>query len=107
MKLNPTRLILKTVIPGLVLFADNSRLYSQLPVSKYEMGILGGFIIYQGDLTPTNTGSYKTMKPAFAIYGSRILSNSFAVRLNLAFEALPYRWHWVFFSENKTRLEQF
>jgi hypothetical protein len=55
---------------------------------KYELGMNLGTLIYQGDLTPSDLGSYRTMKPVIGIYGSRILSEAFSVRLNLAFGRL-------------------
>ena len=67
-------------------FFIGSRLssYAQPDFSKYEVGINAGSFIYQGDLTPSALGSFKTWKPAFGISLSRILNRSFSVRLNLA-----------------------
>jgi Domain of unknown function (DUF6089) len=56
---------------------------AQIDLSKYEVGLSGGVLVYQGDLTPQQLGSYKTMKPQFALHVYRILSPAFAVRLNI------------------------
>ena len=55
---------------------------------KWQAGINGGLMIYQGDLTPSPLGSYKTAKPAFGVYVSRILNPYFAIRANAAFGSL-------------------
>lgn len=56
---------------------------AQIDLSKYEVGLSGGVFVYQGDLTPQQLGSYKTMKPQFALHVYRILSPAFSVRLNI------------------------
>jgi hypothetical protein len=63
-------------------------LTAQKGSGKYELGMNLGALIYQGDLTPSDLGSYRTMKPVIGIYGSRILNQAFSVRLNLAFGKL-------------------
>lgn len=55
---------------------------AQITVSTYEIGAKGGVFVYQGDLAPSDAGSYKTLKPQFGLFVSRLLSSSFAVRLN-------------------------
>lgn len=61
---------------------------AQLPVSKYEVGINFGTLIYQGDLTPSALGSFKTPGWALGLNGSRRLSNAFSVRADLNFGKL-------------------
>ena len=64
-----------------------SHIYSasgQTGWSKWQIGVNGGIMVYQGDLTPSDLGSYKTMKPTFGAYISRILSPSLLLRTNLA-----------------------
>jgi hypothetical protein len=56
--------------------------------SKYEAGINAGTLIYQGDLTPSAVGSFKTPAFVFGLNGSRYLTNKFAVRLDLNFGKL-------------------
>lgn len=63
-------------------------LYAQIYTHRYEAGISAGTFIYQGDLTPSDVGSYKTMRPNFGIYVSRILNRSFSARANFGFGQL-------------------
>src|SRR6185295_7593793 len=44
----------------------------------------GGIFVYQGDLTPSDVGSYNTVKPTFGLYVSRVLNPSLLLRTNLA-----------------------
>lgn len=60
----------------------------QISIPKYEIGAGIGAYVYQGDLTPSSLGSYKTLRPGINLFGSRIISRSFAVRANLAFSGL-------------------
>jgi hypothetical protein len=55
---------------------------------KFQLGISAGTFIYQGDLTPSALGSYKTLRPAINLFASKFLSSSFALRGNLAFGEL-------------------
>jgi len=55
---------------------------AQITISKYEIGFKAGTFIYQGDLAPSDAGSIKTLRPQFGIFASRLLSSSFAARLN-------------------------
>ena len=57
-------------------------------VIKYEIGVFAGGYIYQGDLTPSALGSYRTMKPGFGFYGSRILTYKLSIRGSLAIAKL-------------------
>jgi hypothetical protein len=64
-------------------FSNASGSYAQLTTSKYELGINAGAFIYQGDLTPSATGSFKTPSFVLGINGSRKLNQAFSVRLDL------------------------
>ncbi|MEO5891508.1 MAG: DUF6089 family protein [Ferruginibacter sp.] len=68
----------------LFLIILSSESQAQIDWSKWQVGVNGGIFVYQGDLTPTDVGSYKTTKPAFGVYVSRILNPSFLLRTNLA-----------------------
>ena len=62
---------------------------SQLTIlPKYEAGINVGAYMYQGDLTPRRIGSVETIQPGIAIFGTRILSSTFSVRLQFALARL-------------------
>jgi len=84
----PTDFVLKKVVLIIAALTLGYFLKAQFTSPKYEIGISGGVLVYQGDLTPTETGFYKTMKHIFGIYGNRILNNSFSVRFSLAFGKL-------------------
>lgn len=57
---------------------------AQLDLSKWQIGANVGMFIYQGDLTPSPIGSYRTTQPGLGIYISRVLNPSFIVRANFA-----------------------
>lgn len=61
---------------------------AQVNVPKYEIGGGLGAYVYQGDLTPSLAGSFRTMRLGINLYGSKILSRSFSVRGNLAIAGL-------------------
>lgn len=67
----------------IIILITSSFLHAQIDLSKYEVGLSGGVFVYQGDLTPQRLGSYKTLKPQFALHVYRILSPAFSVRLNV------------------------
>lgn len=73
----------KSVLTAIIILCTIPFLHAQIDLSKYEIGLSGGVFVYQGDLTPQRLGSYKTLKPQFALHVYRILSPSFSVRLNL------------------------
>jgi len=56
--------------------------------SKFELGLNAGLFIYQGDLTPSRFGSYKTLKPGLSFFFNRIISPVFSLRTNLALGGL-------------------
>ncbi len=62
--------------------ASSSAIFAQLKsLPKWEAGINAGLYIYQGDLTPTRFGSFKTIKPGFGLQVTRILNSSFSATL--------------------------
>jgi Domain of unknown function (DUF6089) len=73
----------KSALTVITILITSSFLHAQIDLSKYEVGLSGGVFVYQGDLTPQPLGSYKTLKPQFALHVYRILSPSFSVRLNV------------------------
>ena len=79
-----TKLIQAPALISLLLFGIIPFAYAQLDLSNWQAGVNAGMFIYQGDLTPSRFGSYKTMKPGLGIYLSRILNPSFILRTNLA-----------------------
>jgi len=71
--------------PLLILFAaDSGRVKAQLDLSMYEIGIAGSGFIYQGDLTPSRLGSYRTLKPGVQVFISKIINPIFSLRTNVS-----------------------
>lgn len=60
----------------------------QLNILKYEIGADAGVFVYQGDLTPSRLGSYKTLEPAFNIYLNKIITPMFSLRTDISLGAL-------------------
>lgn len=52
-----------------------------LVAPRYEFGIGGGIVVYQGDLAPTAWGVYKSPMPGFQAHLTRLFSPSFALRI--------------------------
>ncbi|MBL7744436.1 MAG: hypothetical protein JNN00_13255 [Chitinophagaceae bacterium] len=73
------------VITSLTTGHINAQLFND---PKFQFGIGVGTFVYQGDLTPSALGSYKTMKPAINLFAARLINSSFAWRANLAFGGL-------------------
>jgi OOP family OmpA-OmpF porin len=57
---------------------------SQVQYSDYEIGLGGTSFVYQGDLVPSATGSYRTLKNGLSFFGTKILSSSFSIRANMS-----------------------
>src|SRR5215813_1823475 len=71
--------------PFIILFAaDSSKVKAQLDFSGYEIGIAGSGFVYQGDLTPSRLGSYRTLKPGVQIFLSKIINPMLSLRTNLS-----------------------
>ncbi|NCU03171.1 MAG: hypothetical protein GXC73_04220 [Chitinophagaceae bacterium] len=79
------RFISKSIV---VLIITCTQLQAQIKQPKYEAGIAAGAFVYQGDLTPYRFGSLKTMRPGLLLHGSRLLSATIAVRLQLSIASL-------------------
>ena len=61
---------------------------AQITTSKYAFGINAGSLIYQGDLTPSAIGSFKTPAFVFGLNANRYLTNNFSARMDLNFGGL-------------------
>ncbi len=57
---------------------------AQPGLSKIELGANAIAFIYQGDLTPSKLGSFKTIMPGLGIFGSYKLNNTFYLRTSIA-----------------------
>lgn len=85
---DPMKMIYKKLFFTTNLLYSWSLLQAQLNPSKYEFGINAGILVYQGDLTPSALGSFKTPGFVLGINGSRHLTNKFSARLDLNFGRL-------------------
>jgi hypothetical protein len=61
---------------------------AQLHTGKYELGLGGGVFVYQGDLTPSALGSYRTLAPAVNLFVNRMVNRKFSVRGSLFYGGL-------------------
>lgn len=77
----------KSVVTFILLSSTSFPSFSQTGY-KWMVGINGGTFIYQGDLTPSLIGSYKTASPAYGFSIARIMNAFFAIRGNAAFGKL-------------------
>lgn len=68
--------------------AVQTSLYGQTNLPKFEIGAGISSFIYQGDLTPERFGSSRTIRFGINLFGSKLLSSSFALRTNLAIGGL-------------------
>jgi hypothetical protein len=71
-----------------ILIRINFSSEAQTNIPKFQFGVSAGTFVYQGDLTPSVLGSYKTLRPAINLFASKLFSSSFALRGNLAFGGL-------------------
>jgi len=86
---NLMKSILKVIFCVLVILVSIQFIAeAQTNVSKFQFGLSAGIFIYQGDLTPSALGSYRTLRPAINLFASKFLSSSFALRGNFAFGGL-------------------
>lgn len=61
---------------------------AQVNKPKFEIGAMLSGFVYQGDLTPKRFGSIETTRLGFSLFGSLLLSPSFALRGNFAYGGL-------------------
>src|SRR4051812_3153604 len=76
--------LLRAIAMVVLLFIATPETRAQMDPAKWQVGVNGGIFVYQGDLSPTDVGSYKTAKPSFGIYISKVLNPSLLLRTNLA-----------------------
>ena len=68
-----------------ILLSFRNDCISQINLSKYEIGLSTGLMIYQGDLTPSRFGSYRTPGFTLSAYANRIVNSSFSLLTQLTF----------------------
>ena len=76
----PFALLLLSFFPQQLLLAQSN--------AGYEIGGSIGVFVYQGDLAPSATGSFKTMQPGIQLFVNKPLHTAFSARLNLAISRL-------------------
>ena len=83
---------MKATVKTYILFSlflnKASAINAQRDFSKYEIGINAGTLVYQGDLTPSRLGSYRTLKPDLNVYVNKLISPTFSLRTNFSFGKL-------------------
>jgi len=75
---------LKTTTLIFLICSGENRLRAQTDLPGFEFGISGGVFIYDGDLTPSRLGSYRTLKPVIDLSVTRIITPMFSLRTNLS-----------------------
>jgi hypothetical protein len=65
-----------------------SAINAQSTLPKYEAGLRLSALAYQGDLSPSVIGSYKTPTLGFGAFVTRNLNRSFSIRANFDYERL-------------------
>src|SRR5688500_17767030 len=78
----------KAICIVIILYGANIISHAQINAPKFQFGIGVGTFIYQGDLTPSSIGSYKTVKPVINLFAAKLFSPSFSLRGNLDFGSL-------------------
>lgn len=82
------RLIFRTGIIPFMFCMQGIELKAQSLLSTLEFGAQAGTFIYQGDLTPSRFGSFKTPGLQLGISASMPLNNFLSARANIAFGKL-------------------
>lgn len=77
----------RLIVPFILCLAGFS-VPAQFNVANLELGADLTNFIYQGDLTPSKLGSFKTMTFGLGVYGSYKLNRKFALRTSLLFGKL-------------------
>lgn len=57
--------------------------FAQQKTRPFELGALGGIVVYQGDLTPRRLGSFETLKPGLNLQAAKPLRANWLLRASL------------------------
>jgi opacity protein-like surface antigen len=83
---------MKAIIKTSILLLSSSFVFiqskAQYDFNKFEWGVMISGFVYQGDLTPSQIGSYKTLKPGITLFMSKELMTRISLRTNLAIGSL-------------------
>ena len=80
--------LIKMIFIGVSFFLLSAEAVAQLNRPRYEVGAMISGFVYQGDLTPKRFGSFETTRLGFSLFGSLLLSPSFALRANFSHGSL-------------------
>jgi Domain of unknown function (DUF6089) len=72
----------------LVFILFNSSLFYAQQFKNLELGAGLGVYVYQGDLTSSRIGSFRTMRPGIHLFANKIRNSNLSYRLNLAIAGL-------------------
>jgi hypothetical protein len=84
-KRRPMNALIKSTTFIIFFAAYSTGVTAQLDLSRYEVGIGGSGFVYQGDLTPSRLGSYRTLKPGLQVFVNKIIDPMFSLRTNISF----------------------
>ncbi len=79
---------MKVILICVSSFLSSEPAAAQLNRPRYEAGALLSGFVYQGDLTPKRFGSFETTRLGFSLFGTLLLSPSFALRGNFSHGSL-------------------
>ena len=80
--------LMKVTILCFSFFSLSVSAIAQINHPLYEVGVMISGFVYQGDLTPKRFGSFETTRLGFSLFGSLLLSPSFALRGNFSYGGL-------------------
>lgn len=72
-----------TFVTAGVVAISHSASYAQFTTLKYEIGVNVGTLVYQGDLSKSDKGDYKSLKPGLRVWLNKTVDPYFALRANL------------------------
>jgi Outer membrane protein beta-barrel domain len=78
-----TRIVDSTIVLLLITSTASAQFYKDMSV-----GINGGVFVYQGDLTPQRTGSWKTPSFGLSLFAKKPINHFLAARINMSFSRL-------------------
>jgi hypothetical protein len=78
-----TRIVDSTIVLLFISSTAGAQFYKDMSV-----GINGGVFIYQGDLTPERTGSWKTPAFGLSLFAKKPINSFLAARINMSFARL-------------------
>lgn len=74
----------RTFLLCMIIVSVSGHVYGQTTIrGKFEFGAQAGVFAYQGDLSPSPAGSFKTLRPALGLSAARRLGDRYAIHLGL------------------------